>query len=376
MSDEDLRKIASHLELEFPVTVEEVTDRVRETVQDAVKKSDYDEIESLDQLRRAVCDHQSIQIEYIEEDEHLGTLAKRHDHIREDFAGTLRDCFQCRNQRGAVYNNPMFPEHGREYLAVVDTRGPKEQAAEFTLWHEIAHVLLKFLSKDDESGAESGARAEIERTKPKAAEESIGEMIVDRVASMLVYWDPLWAPDVDEELRQYGGLTFEVIENIRQRYTPRVSFYSCAIQCVKAFHRPCLLVSVAKKMKPSQRRQWESQRDQLGLKCVEKKPPPEKKLRLDDCIASEESAIEDPMELWSEMRVPASSVLREVFEADGNLHRSEFTNQSEWETTTQGALPNLPLYVEAKQFGVNTLGLIQPNWNEVTPEELESGKLV
>lgn len=364
--DEDIRTIASHLGMDSSyVFIEEIVAEVRRQVAAAVRESRYDEVKDLEQLRRVICDAYEIELVRLEKDEDLATVAERHSHVRDGFEQEVANDLEGQDQLGAVYGNKAYPDRGRRWLAAVDARGQKEHSAEFTRWHEIAHVLTGFFNDDD--GAEEETDTVVEANKPEEDERPLGELIVDRVASMLLYWQPFWEPDFAEQLQEHKGLTFELIEHIRQSYASNVSFYSCAIQCVQNFHLPCLLVRVDMGLKASERRKWEREKLQphLGFDEDRSKNRPVEKLRLVERIGPEAPKIEAPVELWRNVRVPAESVLREVFEADQPISRSDYTDQSEWETSGRGSLPSLPLYVEAKQFGPNTLGLIQPNWNKV-----------
>jgi hypothetical protein len=105
-----------------------------------------------------------------------------------------------------LIDNPKPGKGGRDYLAIIDARGPRKARAYFTAWHELAHLLLY---PPRQLVLEGCRRTPTDDAKQKDPVESA----VDQIAGLLAFWEPLFMP----ALLANKELTFEAIGARRQR---------------------------------------------------------------------------------------------------------------------------------------------------------------
>ena len=349
----DVRQIAKGLDLPIHQhTFDGIFEAVREAVYDMIADSPYPKIRKLSQLERVICNARQIKIEFIDNDEDIRRIADERSYVADELETKLRNHFDKRGNAGFTCENNSHGRIGRRWLVVVDRRGSKKNGAEFTKWHEIAHVLTGFFpaSNDD---IEHQADTETPEKEP----DSPGEQLMERIAAELLYWENLWNPQFSDKLRQVDRLTFDIIEDIRSRYQPTASFHSCAIHVVKQFHRPCYLVKADMAHNKTEKRKIVRNENQTTLGPAFAPELPPKKLRLVDCVTPNHIEGPNPLEIWKHVRVPEDSVIAKVFRGEAR-HATEETNQAKWETSRKGSLSAVPLYVEAKAYGTNIFGLL------------------
>jgi hypothetical protein len=99
----------------------------------------------------------------------------------------LRAEFIKGDTEGLLIDNPKPGKGGRDYLVIVDARGPRKARAYFTAWHELAHLLLY---PRKQAVFEGFRRAPTPEAKLKDPVESA----VDHIAGLLAFWEPLFKP--------------------------------------------------------------------------------------------------------------------------------------------------------------------------------------
>ncbi len=331
-----------------------------EAILEAVDRRDDDASEGRFPLKPAVCERWAVSSQQLQRDADLEALLSRSSN--DSLADWLETTLDSEKHLGVVVD---LKEIGSEYrwAVIVDARAHASDVPEATGWHELAHVIAaETLERGplESRQEDSDSRALVSRSEPTTP----AERLVAREAARLQCWR---SPDDDRmgrHLHPYGGLTFELIDNIESALERPVSFYATAIRCVRRFHRPCMLVRIDRNRKrankgiDANRELFETPELQLG------EPP----LRMVETITPRSTRLDNPMEIGRNMRLPESSVLRDMYESEAVSTRSEYTDQSNWETSSRGYFPELPLYVEARQVGPNTLGLIQPDWNRLDPK--------
>jgi hypothetical protein len=82
------------------------------------------------------------------------------------------------------------------------------------------------------------------------------------------------------------------------------------------------------------------------------------RLRAVAVIANEAAAGSD-LCIRRNMRVPEQSVLMTAYEAPSEVDLEALEDQSWWETSSSGALPELPIRVRARRRGRFVYGLIE-----------------
>jgi hypothetical protein len=99
-------------------------------------------VETIGDLRSLVADKLSVKIESIGEDQDTERLAEKYGQVMSGFRHLLRAEFIKGDTEGLLIDNPKPGKGGRDYLVIVDARGPRKTRAYFTAWHELAHLLL------------------------------------------------------------------------------------------------------------------------------------------------------------------------------------------------------------------------------------------
>lgn len=89
------------------------------------------------------------------------------------------------------------------YLAVINCRGWHGYRKYFSKWHEVVHLFL--------DGAQLRFAFRTTSTDKKHPEE----ILVDKIAGVLAFHPALFEPVLNREIAAAGGLTFDVVERVR-----------------------------------------------------------------------------------------------------------------------------------------------------------------
>jgi hypothetical protein len=221
--------------------------------------------------------------------------------------------------------------YDRPFVSLIDCRGEKAHRAYFSKWHELAHLLT----------LTSQMRLRFCRTHVEPAHKDPEEALMDVIGGDLGFYPPLVAPHAE------GRITFDKIEQLRQKLCPAASAVSSVIGFVKAWPRPVLLVQA----RLATRREHEHQAGfdfhtpaSMALRAVK--------------VTANEAAQAKGVLLPTNMRVPAKSVISTVFTNGGALAGHE--DLSWWES--QGhARPALPVSVDARRRHDYVEALLTPD---------------
>jgi hypothetical protein len=82
------------------------------------------------------------------------------------------------------------------YVAVIDCRGSKYARRFFTRWHEIAHRLPTDADTDEPA---------------YRSEHDPIERLMDEIAAKVGFYEPIFTPAFDAEMRGQPRLTFEIV---------------------------------------------------------------------------------------------------------------------------------------------------------------------
>ena len=99
-------------------------------------------VDTIVELRMLVADRLSVKLEFLHSDDDIERLASAYGHVMTHFRRLLRLEFLKNDTEGLLIDNPKPGKGGRDYLAIIDARGPRKMRAYFTAWHELAHLLL------------------------------------------------------------------------------------------------------------------------------------------------------------------------------------------------------------------------------------------
>ena len=309
---------------------------------------------SLQDLTLLVADRLSVQIEKAHSDDDLEDIIGRYQKCSRAFPLVVREEFLDSETEGLLLESPCREQPGeRQRLALIDMRGRRRYRAYFTIWHELAHILLmpaEGLGKDVQF-----RRTPTEKQKKTDPEEHLA----DRLAGQLAFYEPLFRPALEKAISEIGALNFSAIARTNERAVPGASLFASARASIRLVSRPACLIEVAPGLKKKVRRQRaKAHGDLFGYE-------PEKQLRVRQCIRNQ-SARKSGLALRKNMRVPGDCVLTKAQKAKAETPgiRQRFfeaeENQDWWETSRDGPLSPLPLRVCAARRGSYVYGLVFP----------------
>lgn len=303
---------------------------------------------SLDTLLQVVASRLSVCLEYIRTDADVARIAR----TRAAYAFQLAETLRCEFVRGVTQGLLIAhtdPKPGdRRFLVVVDARGDRAVRAFFTAWHEIAHVLT------------TPAQLEFKLFRRTLPAEDVRkdpvESAVDHVAGTIAFYAPIFGPALERATERSEALTFSAIECARNAVAPSASLYAATTAAVRLRAEPMCFVRAEPKLKPAEVRKLRSTQQELGLGLRAEVIVP--RLRLVDVVTND-AARQSGLKLHEHLRVPTSSVLFRVHEEqlDGEYEAHE--DQSSWETSADGPLPQANLRVVSSRRGGSVYALIE-----------------
>ena len=221
----------------------------------------------------------------------------------------------------------------REYWALINCQGWHEFRRYFSKWHEIVHRLL-----DGQQLAFAFRRTSGNRPKP-------AEVLVDRVAATLAFYPDMFEPIVREEFAKEGRLTFDVIDNVRERIAPDASREATANACLRHIPSPVWFLQYRMGLKASEMRRLNN--PQMSFFPEES---PETKLRVRNGSSSP-SAEELGVRFYPNMRVPESSIVSLGFHEAWGEPQLGTEVLDAWETSSGGPIGCGEIHLEAMRSG-------------------------
>lgn len=220
------------------------------------------------------------------------------------------------------------------FVSIIDCRGRKAFRSYYTKWHEIAHLLI----------LTDQMRLSFTRTY-HLSDKDPEEVMIDIIAGTFGFYPPI--------IRQYinSEISFECIDDLRKLLCPEASQQASLIGFVKAWPSPCLLIYGELALK-------KSEKERLSQQNFDFYNNPSYVLRATKVTINEE-ALRQNLRIFENMRIPKNSVIHRVFEESSTYGEAE-ENLSWWETSDGMRLPNLPIRVQAKNFGDGVYALITP----------------
>lgn len=303
-------------------------------------------VPNLGQLRQLVAAKMRAKLEFVRDDADVARIADAYPDFHPALRQQLHKEFLAADTEGITLERDDPCEWAFQFLVVVDARGLRWVRAYFTAWHELTHLLLHPPQLDFPGFRRTPALEE--RAKDPL------ESIVDYVAGHLAFYEPFFAPPLKEAISRHGGLCFAALEATRERVAPDASLFATAIGGLRWATQPTLLVSVGWNYKASEARALRSLQEDLGLEPV----TPKAKLRVTTVVPNE-SVKDSDLAIRRNMRVPERSVLARVHASEVDVTAGADEDQSWWSTSATGALPALPLRVEAIRRGRFVYGLIR-----------------
>jgi hypothetical protein len=224
------------------------------------------------------------------------------------------------------------------YVAVIDCRGYKLARRFFTRWHEVAHRLT---THADGGETEPGFRGEHDPI----------ERLIDEIAAHVGFYDPLFAPAFREATGGNRLLTFGTVEGVIERAFLAASFQATLFACTRRLPTPVLYLEAALAHKKDVKRR-------MATSSMFGDDPPPGELRAVKVIPNP-AAQQDGFFIPTNMRVPADSVIRRLFDAEPMTDGDGQECMSQWESQGK-ALPKRAVVVEGWKVADRVFAIVQP----------------
>ena len=284
-------------------------------------------VDTIEELRMLVADRLSVKLEFLHSDEDIDRIATTYAHVMPYFHRVLRAEFLTGDTEGLLIDNPKPGKGGRDYLAIIDARGPRKARAYFTAWHEIAHLLLY---PPRQLVLEGCRRTPTDDAKRKDPVESA----VNHIAGLLAFWEPFFLPTL--RAAGNGELTFQAIEAATAQLAPGASLYAASLAAVSSWPKPAAF---------------------LAAEIASKKDGSAPRLRVQTVIPNDHARKTECC-VRKHMRIPTTSVIHRAFNDPFRRTYAALENQSSWEVSDRGPLPMLQWHVQAVRRGPAAYGLL------------------
>ena len=230
------------------------------------------------------------------------------------------------------------------YVAVIDCRGKKGPRRFFSRWHEIAHLLTLY--------------RQLEFPFHRSTlEKDATEKLMDIIAGEIGFYEPMFLPLLDREIKNVGRLTFAVVEHVRAQFCSDASFQSTLNACAARYASPVVLLEIGMGYKKTELRQLSSR--QLYLL-----PPsaPKEQLRVINAMPNS-AARKVSLRIPRYMRVPKRSILTTAFNAADNsssvpLEGTE--NLHSWISSDGSALASRRISIQIQKAPGRLFAIIAP----------------
>ena len=242
---------------------------------------------------------------------------------------------------GALVRRNVGGDAPDRFVAVIDCRGGKLARRFFTRWHEIAHRLT---THADQGATEPAYRSEHDPL----------ERLMDEIAGHVGFYGPFFDPVFGAAHGGKALLTFETVEAVRAGGFPEASFQATLNACAKRLPTPVILLEAFLGHKASVRRAIED--DSPRLFEVDEPPAQLRAVR----VVANEAALGQKFIIPQNMRVPAKSVIRSLFEGGGEREASAHEDLGVWSDSKGRCLAGRTVAIEARKVAGRVVAIVQP----------------
>jgi hypothetical protein len=296
-------------------------------------------VQDIAALEAVVAKQLHLVLEEVWSDDNLNDLIRKYTALKEgvfaylkvDLDGTTFGATYRRSQVGA--------DAPDRHVAIIDCRGEKDARRFFTRWHEIAHLLS--LPGELEAPVRRSQRNPLER-------------LMDEIAGHVGFYEPLFLPVFQGQMKGKRLLSFQVVEAVRQHGFPDASFQATLSACNRQLKTPVVYVEAALAHKA------EDQGDiNRGVRFLFDDSEPEAKLRAIEVVPNP-TAQEAKVFIAPNMRIPESSVIHRLFLAENERELAGQENLNTWEHSGGKCLANQKVWVEARKVKDRVIAIVQP----------------
>lgn len=314
LNNPEIRRVLTGLGVPQARSLEDVFEAVDRQVS---KFCDGVEFRSLDEFRAHLIAALGVRVERLRSGADLTNLL--HEFASMGLFRAISDCtmfakndYSC----GGTYTIRSCVR-GDRFLVLIDERGKKQWRGEFTLWHELAHVIA-------DPNVTLGTVATAEETRSDACDV---EWLMDRIAGRLAFWPRIFA-ECHARLRRSGVnlLSYDGVKTLRSEYNPAASKTMTAVAIADSDSAPVVYLEAEMK----------SKRNSLS-----------KELRL-SYIHPNAAAESANIRFGKNMRVPPSSAIAQVFARGGEQETVAVENLKDWSFSSGETLNEHVVCVRAR----------------------------
>jgi len=223
----------------------------------------------------------------------------------------------------------------RPFVSIIDCRGAKARRAYYSKWHELAHLLT----------LTNQQRLVFRRTHVSGQENDPEERLMEQIAGDGAFMPEVIVPHATQPV------SFDVIEQLRDRLCPEASDQATRIGFVQAWPTPCLLLQGALAVRKGEQRTL----DQTAFQFAN---PPEAALRAVE-ITANPTARGVNFLIPRNMRIPQESAIYSTY-LDG-ADREAVEDLDWWSSSNGRRLGSQPIRVVARSIYDGVLALVTPH---------------
>lgn len=300
-------------------------------------------VKTMSELENIVCSNLGLVFEEIKDDNDLKAIIDKYVALKEyAFKGHLNDFDE--HTFAAVLRRRHATKHSPDrFVAVIDCRGIKAARKFFSKWHEIAHLLSSPHQYQFIFHRTSTVRSPTER-------------LMDEIAGVIGFYDPILRPMLTREINNNGTLTFEIVDRIRKELFPEASFQATLIACVKRASIPVIYVEAKSNYKKKELAQLQS--NQLDLFPND---PPKPELRAYMVFPNDE-ARKIGLRIDPNMKVPERSIISSAFNTtdgiDSTFDTSGVESLRDWKHSNGVPVGESNVRIEARRVPGKVIAIV------------------
>jgi hypothetical protein len=332
--DAKIIAMAAGLRLQGRDPIQSIVDYCQRRVMQIIKG--VKGLQTISDVEKLICERLNLVIHEIWRDEDLRRFSRKYAEAGDAKIAALDMELESDDAYGIIYERSTLSDVGDlQYVAFVDCRGKKAHRRFFTRWHEIAHRLTAFKQFE----------MPFLRVTAEQIEKEPLEQLMDKIAGEIGFWDPLFVPVLNSEIRG-RGLTFEAVDNVRSRFCFDASSQATLNACAARLPFPIVILHVGLAYKKEEKR--------LLKRGSSLKPT----LRVIWSMPNQ-AARDSGLHIHKMRRIPMTSVIAKLHSAPASQHFAEGQeNLATWVSSDGTSLGNREVFIRARKFDDQVLAIV------------------
>lgn len=301
-------------------------------------------IGNLVELEALVCQNLRLVFEEVRSDEDLGRVVREYVSLGEPVFATLGGQLSEDTYAVLIERRMVDGSSPDRYVAVIDCRGTKGARRFFSRWHEIAHLLTLTRQLELPFHRSGKNRPPLER-------------LMDTIAGDIGFYDPIFRPALEAEVRSQKKLSFEGVNRLRESVCPTASFQATLIAGVSRTTVPAIYLEAGVAYKKNEKAEIESR--QLDL-IPRDRPTPQLRAVV---VVPNNAATNMGLVLHRNMLVPEESVISTHFAKTCGLETSDIEQAAEdlaiWTHSDGSVVCRERTIIEVCRIGDRVISLIR-----------------